>query len=49
MGQPCEFQVKAAIADHFAVFNKFYSAVPSWSTPNHGFAQVRPAAQASTI
>jgi len=34
-----QLPIKAAVADNFAVFNKFYAAVPSWSTPNHDFAQ----------
>jgi hypothetical protein len=31
--------VKAAIAEHFGIFNKLYSAVPSASIPNHLFVQ----------
>ena len=31
--------IKAAFAEHFAVFNKYFSSVPSFSTPNHLFAQ----------
>ena len=31
--------VKAAIAEHFGIFNKLYSAVPSASIPNHLFIQ----------
>jgi phospholipase C len=34
-----QLPVKAAVSDEFAVFNKFYAAVPSWSTPNHDFTQ----------
>ena len=35
-------QVKAALAKEFGVFNKFFSSVPSASTPNHLFTQVMP-------
>ena len=31
--------IKAAFAEHFAVFNKYFSSVPSYSTPNHLYAQ----------
>ena len=31
--------VKHALARAFGVFNKLYSAVPGWSSPNHLFAQ----------
>ena len=31
--------IKAAVAEHFGVFNRYYSSVPSASTPNHLFAQ----------
>lgn len=36
---PEQLTIKSAIADHFGVFNRMYTAVPSASTPNHLFAQ----------
>jgi phospholipase C len=34
-----EVPIKKAFAEHFAVFNKYFSSVPSYSTPNHLFSQ----------
>jgi phospholipase C len=34
-----QLPVKAAITDEFGVFNKYWTSVPSASTPNHLFAQ----------
>jgi hypothetical protein len=39
MFSPEQIPIKAAIAKEFGVFNKFYSAVPAASTPNHLFTQ----------
>lgn len=39
MFSPEQIPVKAAIAKEFGVFNKFYSAGPTASTPNHLFTQ----------
>jgi len=39
MFSPRQIPVKAAVAQHFGVFNKLYSAVPSASSPNHLFTQ----------
>ena len=39
MFSPGQIPVKAAIAKEFGVFNKFYSAGPTASTPNHLFTQ----------
>jgi hypothetical protein len=39
MFSPAQLPVKSAIAREFGVFNKFFSAVPSASTPNHLFTQ----------
>ena len=36
---PEQLPVKAALAKEYGVFNKFFSSVPSMSTPNHLFAQ----------
>jgi phospholipase C len=36
---PAQMPVKAAIAEHFGVFNRLFSAVPSPSIPNHLFIQ----------
>ena len=34
-----QLPVKSAIAEHFGVFNKYYTSVPSGSMPNHMFLQ----------
>jgi len=34
-----QLPIKASVAKHFGVFNKFYTAVPSGSMPNHMFLQ----------
>ena len=39
MFSPEQIPVKATIAKEFGVFNKFYSAGPTASTPNHLFTQ----------
>ena len=39
MFSPEQVPIKAAIAEHFGVFNKLYTAVPSASSPNHLFTQ----------
>ena len=36
---PEQLPIKSAIVREFGVFNKFYSAVPAASTPNHVFTQ----------
>lgn len=36
---PEQVPIKASIAKHFGVFNRFFSAVPSASSPNHLFTQ----------
>ena len=36
---PDQIPVKVAIGEHFGLFNRFYSAVPAASSPNHLFAQ----------
>ena len=38
-GKGNRLPIKEAVAEHFAVFNKYFSSVPSASTPNHLFAQ----------
>eukprot|EP00930_Biecheleria_cincta_P100062 TRINITY_DN91677_c0_g1_i1.p1 TRINITY_DN91677_c0_g1~~TRINITY_DN91677_c0_g1_i1.p1 ORF type:complete len:610 (-),score=110.75 TRINITY_DN91677_c0_g1_i1:521-2080(-) len=39
MFAPEQIPVKASLAQHFGVFNKLYTAVPSASSPNHLFTQ----------
>lgn len=39
MFSPEMVPIKSAIAEHFGIFNKLYTAVPSASSPNHLFAQ----------
>ena len=34
-----QLPVKKAISDEFSVFNRYYTSVPSFSTPNHLFSQ----------
>jgi phospholipase C len=39
MFSPSQLPVKTALAKAFGVFNKLYSSVPSFSSPNHMFLQ----------
>jgi len=39
MFSAAQLPIKSAVAEHFGVFNKLYTAVPSASTPNHLFSQ----------